>query len=343
MIEGTAPAGSPLSSPPDLAGWARPDFFIVGAPKCGTTALFSYLGGHPEVYASPQKEPRFFGRDLRPLDFPMEDEARVRGYLALFEGRTTEKRAGEATPWYLYSSTAAEEIRAFAPDARIIIMLRNPVEMMYAAYYTFQKRWAPTPAGIVDARTHRVMSFEEALGTQEERRQALDEQRQTRTLEVDFHPPFHTDIAQYTEQVQRYFDVFGRERVHVVLYDDLKRDVGRTYRQVLEFLDVDPGFAPDFSVVNANKHIRSHRLHGLLRTGDNFVPLRKVMRAMVPVAVRKKTVRWLIQINLVEKARPPMHPQTAAWLRGTFEADIHRLADLLDRDLPALWLAQNGA
>ncbi|MFQ5570582.1 MAG: sulfotransferase, partial [Rhodothermales bacterium] len=113
----------------------RPDFFIVGAPKCGTTAMFRYLQEHPEIYL-PKKEFHHFGSDLRPPNYQGRNRDRA-VYLSLFAGVTTEKRIGEASVWYLYSKKAAREIKAFAPEADVIIMLRNPVEMMYSLYSLF--------------------------------------------------------------------------------------------------------------------------------------------------------------------------------------------------------------
>ncbi|NLF38083.1 sulfotransferase, partial [bacterium] len=102
-----------------------PDFFIVGAPKSGTTALHAYLGRHPSIFVPARKEPHFFGSDIVSPAFVRDRDA----YLSLFAGATTEARVGEASIWYLYSKRAAREIKEFNPDARIIIMLRNPVDM----------------------------------------------------------------------------------------------------------------------------------------------------------------------------------------------------------------------
>src|SRR6185436_3306607 len=108
----------------------RPDFFIVGAFKAGTTALYEYLRVHPQIFMSVPKEPMYFGADLTPRYRRMtEDE-----YLALFRDARPNQHAGEASPWYLYSTSAAAEINDFALDGRVIIMLRNPVDVMYSQH-----------------------------------------------------------------------------------------------------------------------------------------------------------------------------------------------------------------
>ena len=107
----------------------RPNFFIVGAPKCGTTALHAYLDAHPEIFMSHYKEPRFFGSDLRQRRRPTKSQ-----YFSCFARARNEKRVGEASVLYLYSKCAAAEIKEFCPEARIIIMLRDPVEMLHSKH-----------------------------------------------------------------------------------------------------------------------------------------------------------------------------------------------------------------
>src|SRR5262245_27125154 len=109
----------------------QPDVFIVGAPRCGTTAMWQYLGDHPDVYMSPRKEPWFFCRDLRFSDpIPRTLDA----YLANFAEAREQARVGEASAWYLYSREAATAIKAFSPAARIIVMLRDPVAVMHSLH-----------------------------------------------------------------------------------------------------------------------------------------------------------------------------------------------------------------
>src|SRR5882757_7658017 len=108
----------------------KPDFFIVGAPKCGTTALYRCLEAHPEIFVPERKELHHFGTDLySPTYVRQLDE-----YLSLFAAAGDAKRVGEASVWYLFSKRAATEINAFNPQASVIIMLRNPVEMLHSLH-----------------------------------------------------------------------------------------------------------------------------------------------------------------------------------------------------------------
>ena len=311
----------------------KPDFFIVGAPKCGTTAMHAYLAAHPDIFMA-KKERHFFGRDLRPVgyDGPHADPA---WYLSFFEDWNGEKRTGEVSVWYLYSKTAASEIKAFSPDADIVIMLRNPIDMMYSLYNMFVWVKDLTPGGVIDAETKRALFFEEALESQERRK--IEFERQFTNPDPERDPEIEMRLF-HTDQVKRYLDVFGRERVHFILYDDFKAAPRKAYRDLLRFLDVAPDFEPDFEVVNSNRKIKNAKLHYLLRTHDSMGLLRSVGRALVPVSFRKKVHRTLMQYNVKHQPREPMHPDTRAFLQEHFREDVARLSQLIDRDLVALWL-----
>src|SRR5665647_751711 len=106
----------------------RPDFFIVGAPKCGTTAMNNYLAQHPDVFMA-QKEIHYFGSDLKMRVKVSESE-----YLNYFQNAEEKKLIGEASVWYLFSEKAAAEIKAFSPQAKIIIMLRDPIDVLHSLH-----------------------------------------------------------------------------------------------------------------------------------------------------------------------------------------------------------------
>src|SRR6267378_1840665 len=151
-----AVSSRPIVKRPRYSG-QRPDFFIVGAPRSGTTAMFHYLSTHPEIWMSDRKEMHFFGSDL---NFgPQLYRRDLKAYLAEYEGRNGARRAGDASVWYLMSKMAAAEIKAFNPEASIIIMLRDPTELLQSMYYMFR----------YDGNEH-LPSFEEALAAEEQRR-----------------------------------------------------------------------------------------------------------------------------------------------------------------------------
>jgi len=290
-----------------------PDLFLVGAAKAGTTSLYGELARHPAIYMSPMKEPHFFSR-IEPASrwnafFPhVTDEGE---YLALFEGATNEEVLGEASTSYLWDRQAAERIRRVVPEARILIMLRNPVDRAYSHY------WNDVREGI-------------------ERRSFLDA-----LLEEERSGPgewgvssLYIDCGRYPDQVARYLDQFGA-RVHVLFFEDFVRDVARTIADVHSFLGVGPataGAAPPR--VNAASLPRDRLSGALLASGR----LRRVVRATVPRPVRAR-----LRGALLKQATPsPMDPATRRLLTETYRPEVARLAELLGRPPPWEPLLRSG-
>jgi hypothetical protein len=277
-----------------------------------------YLAAHPEVFMA-KKEMHRFGADLRfGAQFYRRD---VQAYLAEFASRNGELRAGESSVWYLYSECAAAEIHAFNPEARIIIMLREPAEMLYSLYSQFR----------YDGNEH-LPTFEEALDAEADRRAGHRMTRQTYFAQG----LVYRDTTRYTEQVQRYFEVFGPEQVHVVIYDDLKADVRGTYCGVLDFLGVDSTLIEmDFRVINGNKTVKHSALRGLLNdplVRSTAVSIGRHLPRPVFAALHD-VERRLWKFNTRPETRGAMAPETRAALKREFAPEVERLSDLLERDL----------
>jgi hypothetical protein len=296
----------------------KPDFFIVGAPKCGTTAMDCYLAAHPDIYMA-RKEMHHFGEDLRfGPHFYRRDRTE---YLKEFEAASSQVRLGESSVWYLFSETAAAELEAFNPDARVIIMLREPVEMIHSLYYTF--RWDNNEV---------LTTFEEALAAENDRRKGRRLGRATYLAQG----LVYGDVVRFAPQVERYFKIFGRDRVHVILYDDFKKDVSGEYRKTLEFLEVEASFAPqNFKTVNDNKYAR----FGAVRSLMSDPMLRSAvlsLRHLVPrfvFAAMQETDAAIRKFNSSVGNRPPLKPETRLQLARRFAPEVERLGALLGRDL----------
>lgn len=290
----------------------KPNFFIVGAPKCGTTAMSAYLGQHPEVFIPHVKEPYFFGGDLA-INSPYRNEER---YLSLFSAARDEKRVGEASVWYLYSERGAAEIEEFDPRAKIIIMLRDPVGMLYSLHSHFLYYGADD-----------IVDFEAALDAEEDRKQGFRlPQRPTFVQGL-----FYREIAKYTQQVRRYFQVFGREHVHVAIFDDFQSDTAGEYGKTLRFLDLSPDFRPEFRVVNPNKEARSKALHEFIHNPPQIA--RRLVRVVTSRAMRSKLVENVRSYNARPEPRQPMDAELSMRLRAEFAPEVERLSELLGRDL----------
>jgi hypothetical protein len=293
----------------------RPDFFIVGAPKSGTTALYEYLRQHPQVFMADPKEPNYFGADVERRRTPRPSLSQ---YLSFFAGAGDAKRAGEASVRYLHSRTAAQEIAEFAPNARAIIMLRDPVEMMHAMH-----------GELLYIGAEDIADFGEALA-------AEDDRRAGHRIPPGANKPaalLYRDSARFAEQVERYFEALGRDKVLVLIYDDFRDDTLGTYRRVLRFLDVDQGFVPRMGVVNPSKQARSRLLTRLIANPPSWMS--RIARTLLPPRQRKRLFRRALALNARIAPRSPMDPQLRARLKAEFAPEVRRLGDLIGRDLSA--------
>jgi sulfotransferase family protein len=275
----------------------EPNLFIVGAPRSGTTSLYRYLAQHPDVFMSPEKSPNFWSAELFPPGSIMSEER----YLALFAGAGTRKWAGEASVSYLYSRAAAARIRERSPGAKIIAMLRDPADMIHSLHF---RR--------VELGQEPFVGLEQALAAQEGRRSGA--------LPGGYGLFHYEAVASYSEQLERYFRAFGRENVHVILYDDLRRDAAGVLRAALRFLDLAEDVPIDLSPVNQGRRIRSaavYRLCWALWERRPTAPLGELLH----------------RLNTQAAPPPPLSPELRARLTATLAPDIERVGALLGRDL----------
>jgi hypothetical protein len=304
-----------------------PNFFIIGAAKCGTTALYHYLDQHPQIFMSPFKEPKFFALEGEKPDFrgpadrwginrcPFTD---IEAYLALFRDASGEKVLGEASTLYLYSRKAPERISNRVPDAKLVAVLRNPVERAYSAFLHMVR----------DSREP-LSDFAQALGAEDAR------------IADNWGPVYHyRRRGYYYPQLRRYFDRFDRDQIQVYLYEDLKSNPAGMARSIFGFLGVDDAFTPDVSaelnVSGIPKNENLQALYLLLRKPN---PLRAALRPLFPARVRSRMrKRALAGIRKRNVAKPPqMSPEIRAELTEAYREDILKLQDLLQRDLSG-WL-----
>jgi hypothetical protein len=303
-----------------------PDLFIVGAPKSGTTSLYEYLKGHPDVFMSVVKEPCYFSRDLA-----LDDSGNflVYGrdeklYYDLFSDAGGAKRAGEGSTRYLYSQEAPTLIREAQPNAFVIAMLRNPVDMIQSLH-----------AHKLAAGTEDEPNFEKALAEENERSAG-------RSIPKHSNPKLATyrDRATFAPQLQHWIDAFGRDRVHVGILEDMIRDPAAEFRKVLEFLQVDADWKPtSFAAYNTAHGARSMLIRRAL---NGRIPQWVVWRALPRVLGDTRT-RALVRdfrhswFHRKPIAKGSMRPELRRRLEDEFMPDVARVSQLLGRDLGQLW------
>jgi hypothetical protein len=289
-----------------------PNFFIVGAPKAGTTALSAYLDQHPQVFMSKLKEPCYFAPEQSPPNHP---HSSWEGYLTLFRAVRDERAIGEATACYLWSQSAAQNIAAQLPHARIVISLRNPVDRAYSQYL------------------ERL-----TLGTT--RKSFREEIDASLRCSREGHGPSgylwpFLEVGCYHEQVQRYLKLFPRAQIHILYYEDLERAPEQVLAELFAFLEVDRGFLPDLSQRHNEPQVP--RLLG----ATYLLKKSGVWRYFRGLAPRPLSPRLRA---LVFRPRVSLRMETAdrTFLSHYYRDDIRALALLLDRDLSS-WLEPASA
>jgi hypothetical protein len=304
----------------------KPDFFIVGAPKSGTTSLAFYLRQHTEIYL-PQREMHFFSKDFR-----IEREIlTLDHYLACFsDAPQGVKRIGEKSVSYLYSEIAPLAIKEFNPQAKIIVMLRNPIDFMVSLH-----------AHLLREGVEVIDNFEDALAAEEHRKKG--QRLPSGTPALDF--LFYRERAQYCKYVERYLHIFGEGHTKIIIFEEFISDTIKALQEVLKFLEVDANAVPgNLEPKNPYRGVKSVRLHNaitrvLVRAPIAFLGSR---RRKIPENMRK-WYRWLrariISWNLTaDSPRPAIHAQLERMLREEITPEVEKLGRLLGRDLRALWL-----
>ncbi|HEX2254228.1 MAG TPA: sulfotransferase [Thermoanaerobaculia bacterium] len=294
----------------------KPNFFLLGAPKCGTTALAQYLSEHPAVLFSEPKEPKYFNTDFSPIHrrcLTPEEYARC------FDPALLERcpAVGEGTVWYLYSQVAVANILAAHPQARFLVMVRNPLELAPSLHS--QLLWG----GEEDE-----PDFARAWALQDERRRG----RSVPATCPDPQALLYGEVARLGEQLQRLYRQVPRERVFVGMFDDLRREPERLHADVLRFLDLPHQELSDYRVVNANRQLRRPRLARMLYRGR---------QAKLLLGIRRSLGVWERLSPLLSRRapRPPLAPAVVDSMRQHFADDVALLGELVGRDLGP-WLAQ---
>jgi len=282
-----------------------PTFFIVGTPKAGTTSLYYYLDEHPEIFMSPIKEPNFFshieiiGQNLYYKEKSIGDRER---YENLFEAVTTEKVIGEASVSYLFYKKTPERIKEEVPEARIIVILRNPIDRGFSHFLMDQR------LGLVN------FSFEDIVF------------KRIHHPMIDLYYQQFIEIGFYHDQVKRYFDVFGKEQVRVFLTEDLKNNLERVVLDVYDFLNIEDKRLPNLD-----------RKHNVYRTPRNKIVKNlyssKKIRAIAKTVIPDCFASAVKDYALIQDKKPELSENIKIYLNDLFHKDILLTSELIKRDL----------
>ena len=274
-----------------------------------------YLRQHPEIFITEKKELHFFGKDLG-----FKHDRSESSYQDAFSTWDLEKVGGEASVWYLYSKTAAREIFEFNPEMKIIVMIRNPADMVHAQH---------GQAMFVGRET--ITDFESALDAEQGRKSGQIPTHRLSPKEVFF----YSQIARYTEQIQRFIDVFGREKVHIIVFDDLKLGVQSVYAKTLKFLNVDPSFLADLTPRNQNRKFKNKKLHYLVNNPNP--KFKRLVQSIFPDSIWRKTKTRLQKVNTIRAPRDKMTSDIRRRLIEMYQDEVQSIGSFLGRDLSS-WL-----
>jgi hypothetical protein len=296
-----------------------PEFFVVGNPKSGTTALYEMLVTHPQVYM-PKLGSKFFALEQKRKPDTLEE------YLSLFDPAKAGQRIGEMSRGYLRSPTAASGIAEVNPDARIVAVLREPASFLRSLHLELLQDHVETEKDL-----GRLIAREEAGGS----RHDVGESGVPRTL------GFSKERVAYVDQLRRFHAVFPREQVLVLIYDDFRADNEGTVRDVLRFLEVDDTISVEAKDANPTILVRSPKVHGLLRSvslGNGAVAqsIKTSIKATTGQRLRRRALSQLRRRVLYAEA-PPVDPALMTQIRRRSHDEVVALSKYLDRDLVALW------
>ena len=279
------------------------DFFIVGAPKAGTTSLYHYLKEHPEIEMSSQKEPDYFS------DIPLQEQGMYYGKnrintLDKYESLFAQKEGviyGEGSVSYLFYENVAEDIKKYNPNAKIIIMLRNPIDRAFSHY-------------LMDYRLGLVSdSFEDIIN------------KKSKYKNVHLFYQQYVEVSEYAMQIQRYCNVFSTDNLLLIDYEDFKGDVAGTVDLVYDFLKVSTEFAAD---VNTKHNTFTMPKNKGIRFIYSFVFLRKILTFIFPISLVENIKGLLFKVD----KKPKLLEETRNQLKQFFSDDVRELGSVLGKD-----------
>jgi len=293
-----------------------PNFFIIGAPKCGTTALCEYLRNNRKIFMSVPKEPHYFAEDFSEYRYVTSEKE----YLKYFQDVTSEHIAvGEASVWYLYSTLAVSNIISFNSSAKIIALIRNPIEYLHSVhwqlFYNFDEE---------------EKNFEKAWYLQKERstgKKIPSTCRETKMLQ-------YADVGKLGDQIEKVLGIVPDKQVKVILYDDFSSNTQEVYIDVLKFLEIPNDGRDIFQKVNVSKSHRFPVIGKFTEKPPNSLRyITRWYKRTFGIRSRLGYIDIIRNWNKNKLARKPLRPEFRRSLEDYFYEDITKISKLLNRDL----------
>ncbi len=283
----------------------EPNFFIVGAPKSGTTNMSYYLMQHPQVFMPENLEPYYFARLDVPQNYKREIISDEKKYLSLFKNAKNCKAVGESSPVYLYCPHSALEIKNRFPNSKLIISLRNPIEIAYSEYFSLKFM------GFDQNR-----SFDELLDSSEEQ-----------LTQNEFHIDSLLEAGFYSKHIKRFQKIFSKNQIKIIIFEEYVKNTVPTINSILSFLGIKESITFDVTPKGAYKVPRNFASQKLM----NNSTFRKAAKFVIPTVTRQKIgERFLVK----ESSRPPLKQNQRKRLTQIYQDDVENLSEILGRNLP---------
>src|SRR6266542_5994725 len=286
----------------------KPNFFIVGTPKAGTTSLYHYLDEHPEIFMSPIKETNYFSYEeikSQGLFYKEEHISSFNQYEDQFKDAQGEKAIGEASVSYLYYPSVPFKIKDFNPGAKIIIVLRNPVDRGFSHY-------------LMDKRLEFVnLSYEDIVW------------QRTKHPHSKLYYQQYVLLGQYYEQVKRYLTAFGEKQVKILFYEDIIKDIQSVIKELYTFLNVDCTFSPN-----------TDQQHNVYSSPKNFFIQKLYAQKKIRTIAKRffgENIQHQLKDNFFRKEKPVLNEKLRLALIEIYKTNIYKTSALLKKDL-TYWL-----
>ena len=282
-----------------------PNLFIVGAPKAGTTSLHEYLKKIPGIFMSDVKEPYYFCKTLIPIDHYITPVRDKKKYLELFEKSKTEKIVGESSVWYLSDPDASTLIHQKVPNAKIIILLRDPVERAFSHYLMLEGR-----------KKFESLSFHEQI--QKEIKHGLDYKT----------PHIRLNGGFYYNDIKRYLDTFGKNNVKIIMFEDFIINTKETMKSILDFLGVNASLE-NFEPETHNPAMVSK--YPLINKFLNIPICNKLRQVLIPENIQRGVKKKLYK-DLKHEYK--MTGEDRSFLKQYYQEDVKKLKEFFGKSPP---------
>ena len=285
----------------------KPTFFIIGAPKCGTTSLHHYLSSHSQITMSVPKEPHYFSTDIKNGGIRDKEE-----YLGCFShGNEKTVAIGESSTLYLYSKVAVQNIYNFDKKSKFIVMVRNPVEIAQSFHQVALKVFGETET-----------NFQKAWLLQENRKAGEKIPKGC----IDSQLILYGNIAKIGQQIERFISYISPKNIHFIIYDDFKNSPKREYIKVLKFLKVNNEVPVNFPLYNKSQRIKSETLTKLTNYASFF---KKKLNIRTEFSVANK----IHKINVTDEPLDKLPKNFQLKMNKFFIHDVNLISQFVKKDL----------